>query len=60
MWETWEQATIERLEKRVAELERKNRERSDRVFRWIMYAYMAVFIALAIAAVAIGASHPAH
>jgi hypothetical protein len=60
MWETWEQAQIKRLEDRVEKLERKNWERSDRIFRWTMYGYTALAIALAIAAVAIGASNPNH
>jgi CHASE3 domain sensor protein len=60
MWETWEQAKIERLEARIADLERKNWERSDRIFRWTLYAVMAVYIALVVAAVALGASHPDH
>jgi hypothetical protein len=60
MWESWEQAKIERLEDRVADLERKNQERSDRIFRWTMFAYMTAIIGLSIAAALVGASHPTH
>jgi len=60
MLEAWEQAKIERLEKRVDDLERKNWERSDRTFHWIMRGYTAALIALTIAAIALSASHPGH
>jgi hypothetical protein len=58
--EKWEQARIDRLEKRVDQLEHKNWERSDFTFRLIMYGYAMAFAALAIAAVVFGASHPSH
>jgi hypothetical protein len=45
--EKWEQAQIDRLEKRVDQLEHKNWERSLFTFRLIMYGYVAAFIALA-------------
>lgn len=60
MLETWERAQIERLESRIADLERKNWERSDRNFRWIMNAYVVAIIGLTIAAVILDASHPGH
>jgi hypothetical protein len=58
--ERWEQAQIDRLEKRVAQLERKNWERSTRAFQLTMYGFTAAFVVLAIVAVAVGATHPAH
>lgn len=58
--EKWEQAQIDRLEKRVGQLEHKNWERSLFTFRLVMYGYVAVFIALAITAIALGASHSGH
>ncbi len=58
--EKWEQAQIDRLEKRVDQLEHKNWERSDFRFRLIMYGYATAFVALAIAAIVLGASHPSH
>ena len=58
--EKWEQAQIDRLEKRVDQLEHKNWERSFFTFRLIMYGYVAVFVALAITAVVLGASHSGH
>jgi len=58
--ERWEQAQIERLEKRVNQLEHKNWERSLFTFRLIMYGYAATFIALAITAIVLGASHSGH
>lgn len=60
MWETWERARVERLEERIAKLERKNWERSERIFHWVFYGLMVVYIALVIAVVAIGASDPGH
>jgi hypothetical protein len=58
--EKWEQAQIDRLEKRVGQLERKNWERSDLAFRLIMYGFAAAFVVLALIAIAVSASHPAH
>jgi len=58
--EKWEQAQIDRLEKRVDQLEHKNWERSLFTLRLIMYGYAAAFIALAITAIVLGASHPGH
>ena len=58
--EKWEQAQIDRIEKRVDQLEHKNWERSLFTFRLIMYGYVVAFVALAIAAVVLGASHPDH
>jgi hypothetical protein len=58
--ERWEQAQIDRLEKRVDQLEHKNWERSLFTFRLIMYGYVAVFVALAITTIVLGASHPGH
>ena len=58
--ERWEQAQIDRLEKRVDQLERKNWERSFFTFRLIMYGYVVAFAALAIATIVLGASHPGH
>lgn len=58
--EKWEQARIDRLEDRVAHLERKNWERSDFTFRLIMHGLTAAFVVLAIVAIAVSASHPAH
>ncbi len=60
MWETWERARVERVEERIAKLERKNWERSEQIFRWVFYGLMAVNIALIVAAVAIGVSDPGH
>jgi hypothetical protein len=56
----WEQAQIDRLEKRVGQLEHKNWERSLFAFRLIMYGYAAAFIALAITAIVLAASHSGH
>jgi hypothetical protein len=58
--ERWEQAQIDRLEKRVNQLEHKNWERSLFTFRLIMYGYAAAFIAFAVTAVVLGASHSDH
>lgn len=58
--EKWEQAQIDRLEKRVDQLEHKNWERSLFTFRLIMYGYAAAFIALAITASVLAASHSGH
>jgi hypothetical protein len=58
--ERWEQAQIDRLEKGVDQLERKNWERSDFTFRLIMHGLTAAFVVLALIAVAVSASHPAH
>ncbi len=58
--EKWEQAQIDRLEKRVDQLEHKNWERSLFTFRLIICGYAAAFIALAITAIALGASHSGH
>jgi hypothetical protein len=58
--ERWEQAQIDRLEKRINQLEHKNWERSLFTFRLIMYGYAAAFIALAITAIVLGVSHPDH
>jgi hypothetical protein len=58
--EKWERAQIDRLEKRVDQLEYKNWERSDFRFRLIMYGYVVAFAALAIATIVLGASHPSH
>ncbi len=58
--EKWEQAQVDRLEKRVDQLEHKNWERSLFTFRLIMYGYAAAFIALAITASVLAASHSGH
>lgn len=58
--ERWEQAQIDRLEKRVDQLEHKNWERSAFTFRLIMYGYVVAFAVLAIAAIVLAASHPGH
>ncbi|HEV7398830.1 MAG TPA: hypothetical protein VGN84_01035 [Solirubrobacterales bacterium] len=48
------------MEKRVGQLEHKNWERSLFAFRLIMYGYAAAFIALAITAIVLAASHSGH
>jgi hypothetical protein len=58
--EKWEQAQIDRIEKRVDQLERKNWERSDFTFRLITYGLTAAFVALAFVAAAISPSHSGH
>lgn len=58
--EKWEQAQIDRLEKRITQLEHKNWERSLFTFRLIMYGYVVAFVALAITAIVLGASHSSH
>ncbi len=58
--EKWEQDRIDRLENRIAQLERKNWERSDFAFRLIMHGLTAAFVVLAIATIVVSASHPAN
>jgi hypothetical protein len=60
MMEKWEQDRVDRLENRIAKLERKNWERADFTFKLIMYGLMGAFIALTVIAVAVSASHPPH
>ena len=48
-----------RLESRIAQLERKNWERSDFAFRLIMHGLMAATVVLAVAAIAV-AAYPPH
>ncbi len=55
----WERERIDRLEKRVAELEWKNFEHSLFVFRLTMYGLTAAFVVLALVSIAIGASNSA-
>jgi hypothetical protein len=54
----WEEARIERLERRVDKLEWKNRERSTFWFNVVIYGMVAALLVLTAAAIAINASNP--
>jgi len=56
--EKWEQARVDRLEDRIAQIERKNWERSDFTFRLIVNGLTAAIVILAIVTIVLSASNP--
>jgi hypothetical protein len=56
MLDTGEQAQIDRLEKRVYQLERRNWERADFKFRVVIHCLTGAIIALTIASIVFGAT----
>jgi hypothetical protein len=57
---TGEQAQIDRLERRVYQLECENWKRADFRFRLTIHSLTAAIVVLAIASIVFGAAHPGH
>lgn len=55
-----DQAQIDRLERRVYQLERANWKRADFAFRVTMYGFSVAIIILAVVSIVLSASHPGH
>jgi hypothetical protein len=60
MLEPGDQAQIDRLERRVYQMERANWKHADFAFRVTMYGFSVAIIVLAVVSIVLSASHPGH
>jgi len=60
MLEPGDRARIDRLERRVYQLERASWKRADFAFRVTMYGFSLAIVILAVVSIVLSASHPGH